>query len=599
MNFIDLFAGVGGVRKGLEKAGHKCVGWCEWDKWARLSYSSVHNTEGEWTAHDIRTVRASDMPRADLWCFGFPCTDISVAGKMQGFKKDTEGQTTEIEEGEQTRSGLFYEVIRLLRELPKEDRPKWLIAENVKNLISIEQGWGFARCLVALGEVGYICEWQLFNTKYSYNVAGVCVPGVPQNRERVYIVGRLVGAGGGRKVFPIQRADTKNPAELQKIAGRWGMDHQAGSIYDKNGLSPALDTCGGGGREPHIVDDDSKVKQIGHIVGYGLENPQPYRVYDESGAAPTLTSASDGKVPMVVDKEVNQIGHGMSKDGKPIQGYGVFDTDGVAPTLTTGHGSAQPYIKANDIVTYNVQQTVSVRKYEVDIPALQTLLRDAKEKSNLTVKQIACMVDEPEVKVAHWFRTDECFAIPSADKWLRLRMVLKIDDISFDSPVMEFVEMDNKFDQSNRAYGIDGVAPTLTRTKSDIQVLGSYSPSGYNATRVVSPEGIAPTVMENHGQVTAVTIQAVLTPDRLEKGQNGRRIKDDGEPMFTLTTQDRHGVAINDMPQVVGGVGEPNAFGKQFRQGNRIYSTDSVSPALQTNNGNASGGSVLVATEDE
>lgn len=340
-------------------------------------------------------------------------------------------------------------------------------------------------------------------------------PAFPKTEREYTSLADLLEQEVDEKYFLSNEQTQKILLNCKKIAGRWGMDHQAGSIYDKQGLSPALDTCGGGSREPHIVDDDSKVKQIGHIVGYGLENPQPYRVYDESGAAPTLTSASDGKVPMVVDKEVNQIGHGMSKDGKPIQGYGVFDTDGVAPTLTTGHGSAQPYV-----------------------------------------------MDEQK-----------------------------------------------------------------------INVLGSYSPSGYNATRVVSPDGIVTTVMENHGQVTAVTIQAILTPDRTEKRQNGRRIKDDGEPMFTLTTQDRHGVvigscythgkesssnrplmqntsrtvlaeqrvgiAISDMPQVVGGVGEPNAFGKQFRQGNRIYSTDSVSPALQTNNGNASGGSVLVATEDE
>lgn len=107
MQFIDFFAGIGGFRKGMELAGHKCVGFCEFDKFATASYISMHlltqkqreslekvplkkrqkeilkeeYRNGEWYANDIRRVYARDIPRADCWCFGFPCQDISVAGK--------------------------------------------------------------------------------------------------------------------------------------------------------------------------------------------------------------------------------------------------------------------------------------------------------------------------------------------------------------------------------------------------------------------------------------------------------------------------------------------------------------------------------------
>lgn len=80
MNFVDFFAGVGGIRLGLEQAGHKCVGFCEFDKYARTAYKAMYDTEGEWESHDVRTVRPYDVPDADLWSFGFPCQDISVAG---------------------------------------------------------------------------------------------------------------------------------------------------------------------------------------------------------------------------------------------------------------------------------------------------------------------------------------------------------------------------------------------------------------------------------------------------------------------------------------------------------------------------------------
>lgn len=138
MQFVDFFAGIGGIRLGLEQAGHKCVGFCEFDKYARTAYKAMYDTEGEWENHDVRTVKPYDVPAADLWCFGFPCQDISVAGKQKG-----------LQEGE--RSGLFYEIMRLLAGRRQEDRPKWLLIENVKNLLSIGNGFDFARLLCEVG----------------------------------------------------------------------------------------------------------------------------------------------------------------------------------------------------------------------------------------------------------------------------------------------------------------------------------------------------------------------------------------------------------------------------------------------------------------
>ncbi len=81
LTFLDLFAGIGGFRLGMERAGHKCVGHCEYDKFANLSYKAMHNPkEDEWFEKDIREIRAENIPKADVWCFGFPCQDISIAG---------------------------------------------------------------------------------------------------------------------------------------------------------------------------------------------------------------------------------------------------------------------------------------------------------------------------------------------------------------------------------------------------------------------------------------------------------------------------------------------------------------------------------------
>lgn len=211
MQFVDFFAGIGGIRLGLEQAGHKCVGFCEFDKYARTAYKAMYDTEGEWENHDVRTVKPYDVPTADLWCFGFPCQDISVAGKQKG-----------LQEGE--RSGLFYEIMRLLAGRRQEDRPRWLLVENVKNLLSIGNGFDFARLLCEVGGHGYSLQWDTLNSK-DY--------GVPQNRERVFIVGYL-GDIRGREVFPLQRTDGENPCKLKEITQGVA---DAQRIYDGGGLA--------------------------------------------------------------------------------------------------------------------------------------------------------------------------------------------------------------------------------------------------------------------------------------------------------------------------------------------------------------------------
>lgn len=128
LKFIDMFAGIGGFHSGLEQAGMECVGWIEIDKYARKSYLAIHNAHDLWTTEDITKVKGDELPHADLWSFGSPCQDLSVAGKIKGL------------DGE--RSGLFYEVMRLIDEREKsgKGKPKWLLFENVKGALSSRGG---------------------------------------------------------------------------------------------------------------------------------------------------------------------------------------------------------------------------------------------------------------------------------------------------------------------------------------------------------------------------------------------------------------------------------------------------------------------------
>ncbi len=191
MNFLDLFAGIGGFRLGMERAGHTCVGYCEIDKFARLSYQEIHDTKGEIDFKDITEVTNEEFRKlkgtVDVICGGFPCQAFSIAGKQLGF--------------EDARGTLFYEIARAAKEI----KPRYLFLENVRNLLSHDKGKTFTTMLTILDELGYDAEWQVLNSKNF---------GVPQNRERVFIIGHLRGECTSR-VFPI-RDNTKKINELPR-----------------------------------------------------------------------------------------------------------------------------------------------------------------------------------------------------------------------------------------------------------------------------------------------------------------------------------------------------------------------------------------------
>ena len=216
LRFLDLFAGIGGFRLGLEQAGHECIGFCEIDKFARQVYKANFNTEGEVEWHDITKVtdeQAGELRgKVDLITGGFPCQAFSVAGKRRGF--------------EDTRGTLFFEIARFARIL----KPRYLLLENVKGLLNHARGDTFFTILNTLGELGYWVEWQLLNSKDF---------GVPQNRERVFIIGHF-GGEPRRKVFPITRSSRQTLTELTR--GR----ADAYRVYDPAGVARTLKAEAGG-----------------------------------------------------------------------------------------------------------------------------------------------------------------------------------------------------------------------------------------------------------------------------------------------------------------------------------------------------------------
>lgn len=237
MKFLDLFAGIGGFRLGMESAGHECIGFCEIDKFARASYKAIHNTEGEFEFHDITSVpndTIRGLGRVDVICGGFPCQAFSLAGKRMGF--------------EDTRGTLFFEIARFASIL----KPRYLFLENVRGLLNHDKGRTFETILSALDELGYDAEWQVLNSRDF---------GVPQNRERIFIVGHLRGSGGG-KVFPFRGEAEESGDEpgIKKYGVIQPNFNQSGAIYEIDGIAPTLRAYQGGNLEPKIRVREATVK---------------------------------------------------------------------------------------------------------------------------------------------------------------------------------------------------------------------------------------------------------------------------------------------------------------------------------------------------
>ena len=317
MKFLDLFAGIGGFRLGMESAGHECVGFCEVDKYARASYKAIHNTEGEIELHDITRVTDESIRRfgsVDVICGGFPCQAFSIAGHRRGF--------------EDTRGTLFFEICRFASVL----RPKCLFLENVRGLLNHDGGATFETIIRTLDELGYDVEWQVLNSKNF---------GVPQNRERVFIIGHLRGERT-RNVFPISGESEQSDHQPPKI-------EIIGNTKNPNGTRKGTRSVvyGSGGVVGTLTATDYKEPKQVAIKQFGILQPnfnQCGVVYETDGIAPTIRAYQGGGLePKIRVKEATSKGYAEAEIGDSVNlSHPNFKTrrgrvgKQVANTLLTG-----------------------------------------------------------------------------------------------------------------------------------------------------------------------------------------------------------------------------------------------------------------------
>lgn len=290
LEILDLFAGIGGFRLGLTNQGYECIGFCESDKFARKSYKAIYETEGEIEFHDIRQVTDQNFRQlrgqVDIICGGFPCQVFSLAGRRLGF--------------EDTRGTLFFEIARAAKQI----QPRFLFLENVKGLLSHDKGETFRTILTTLDELGYDVEWQVLNSKDFQ---------VPQNRERVFIIGHS-RKYRPRFLFPLRGENS--PVDFKRLgnvnpSGK-GMN---GEVYLSSGLAPTL-----------TRRKDAGTKIVKPILSpVRLEKHQDGKRFTNNDG-PMFTLTTQDKHGVVV---AGTLPSSFVQTGR------VFDISGLSPTLTT------------------------------------------------------------------------------------------------------------------------------------------------------------------------------------------------------------------------------------------------------------------------
>lgn len=375
IKLLSLFSGIGAFEAALRRGGYQfeTVNYCEIDPYASKAYSQIHGISEDFNLHDVRTVNPLLMNNVNLVTFGFPCQDISIAGKQKGFEHD----------GERTRSGLFFEALRIIEFL----QPEYAICENVKALTSKKFEKEFNTVLSSLAEVGYNNYWKVLNAK-DY--------GVPQNRERVFIISIRKDIDTGAFTFPEKqelklrvkdvlepvvdekfyinsdRAKkliekiTANPEIVEggtenriKTIGHLGTGGQKGWVFNANGISRCLAATDY--KDPtKIVETRTMIEitetVICRSVGRDPDNPsnrekgcntEQTLELKKDGCSNTLTTVQ--KDNLVLEPKIMQ----------PVivgstQKHAAVKNDGVSPCLTTamGTGGGQiPMVIDTELVT--------------------------------------------------------------------------------------------------------------------------------------------------------------------------------------------------------------------------------------------------------
>ena len=384
----------------------KIIKLIEIDKHAIKSYCAIHNVTEDKNYGDISKINENELPDFDIMTWGFPCQDISIAGKLKGIK-----------EGE-TRSGLYYEGYRIL----KTKKPKVSIIENVKNLTSKRFKNEFDSILKDLSDLGYNNYWQVLNAK-DY--------GIPQNRERVFIISIRKDIDNGKFIFPEKiQLQLKLKDLLEEVVDNkyYLTEKGIGRLIKRNNKlirnneNPDVSSCiiAGyhkmDGRNNQYISEENKPKRIGGIYDTDERKRQAGGIYDPNAISPTLTTMFPGgdKQPFVLVNEGTKKGSSEAREGDSINisypnnmkkrgrvGKGVSQTILTSPNMAVVENANKP-------ICLNANKKVSIQDRIYDEEGISATVTASEFRSKVAERKMFNLYNDKEIKDIAPTQTTNC-----------------------------------------------------------------------------------------------------------------------------------------------------------------------------------------------
>lgn len=408
IKLLSLFTGIGAFEKALERLNIKydLVGFSEIDKHAIKSYCAIHNVTEDKNYGDISKINENELPDFDIMTWGFPCQDISIAGKLKGIKKG------------ETRSGLYYEGYRIL----KTKKPKVSIIENVKNLTSKRFKNEFDSILKDLSDLGYNNYWQVLNAK-DY--------GIPQNRERVFIISIRKDIDNGKFIFPEKiQLQLKLKDLLEEVVDNkyYLTEKGIGRLIKRNNKlirnneNPDVSSCiiAGyhkmDGRNNQYISEENKPKRIGGIYDTDERKRQAGGIYDPNAISPTLTTMFPGgdKQPFVLVNEGTKKGSSEAREGDSINisypnnmkkrgrvGKGVSQTILTSPNMAVVENANKP-------ICLNANKKVSIQDRIYDEEGISATVTASEFRSKVAERKMFNLYNDKEIKDIAPTQTTNC-----------------------------------------------------------------------------------------------------------------------------------------------------------------------------------------------
>ena len=439
MKVGTFFSGVGSPEQAMRNLDikHQIEFACDIDKYAKETY--LKNFKPKLFATDITTLDMKNLPYVDLLVFGFPCQAFSMAGKRKGFND--------------TRGTLFYDALRYLR----EHRPRYFIAENVKGLVSHDNGKTFRTIIDCLAKttnyqmslmpfdnLGYHIHYKVLNTKNF---------GIPQNRERIFIIGIRDNKDNNfnfPKEIPLK-------LKLKDIL----QDNPNSKYYLSDKMIQSISNTNYTSGKPQSI------QIVGYIQGKCKNaERETNAVLSPNGIGMALTAQGGGNtsgraIRVEGTGEDDLISHSLyPRSGDPTKGGTghLSKSDGTAYCLDTGNNQAIELQRLED-----VKLTATKRVNETP-KEINEFLRKHK---NISIQEIADKLNIPKTQAEHYFRTDKYRTIPSREIWNKLKELLNFDS-RYDKQVCEIEQSEYSFESSSRLYSDNGLGATLQTTENTL-----------------------------------------------------------------------------------------------------------------------------------